>query len=286
MDRDSTNIECLDTDADLNISHLNTSDIDNIENFTMVKNKTKRTINSPKKSIASKQKKTENITNTRERSASVSSWVSVNSDKNSQLSASHNTNIQTNTTFDKNKQSFSQANTSTSQIFSPSNNTTDESNFFTRNPFTPLAVPDEEIMNTTIPPPKHKPPPIYINNIAQYVDFCRTLSQLIGANSFECKARTSDIKLNVSTAEAYRTVIKYLVENNADFHSYQLKEDKAYRVVLRYLHHSTPLEEIKSEIEELGFKVRAVSRVLHPNEEGKEESISAIDTGQRVCSMN
>ncbi|KAK9510018.1 hypothetical protein O3M35_004893 [Rhynocoris fuscipes] len=162
MDRDSTDIECLDTDADYNILHINSSDCD-VDNFKMVKNKVKRSINSPKKSVASKQKRTDNIANTRQRSASASSWISVNSDKNSQLSSSQNSNIQTNTTFDKNKQ----ANTSTSQIFSPSNSPKDASNFFTKNPFTPLAVPDEEVMNTTITPPKHKPPPIYINNVAQ-----------------------------------------------------------------------------------------------------------------------
>lgn len=48
------------------------------------------------------------------------------------------------------------------------------------------------------------------------------------------------------------------------YYTYQLKENRAYRVVIRHLHPTTPESIIKSEIDELGFTVRSVCNMLHP----------------------
>jgi hypothetical protein len=46
-------------------------------------------------------------------------------------------------------------------------------------------------------------------------------------------------------------------------HTYQLKEEGAYRIVIRYLHHSTKIEDIKQEQAELGHRVRNIINVHH-----------------------
>jgi hypothetical protein len=42
-----------------------------------------------------------------------------------------------------------------------------------------------------------------------------------------------------------------------------LKEDKPYRVVLRNLHHSIPVEDIKEDLQKEGFKARNITNITH-----------------------
>ena len=58
-------------------------------------------------------------------------------------------------------------------------------------------------------------------------------------------------------------MVHFLREQNAQFHTFQLREDKPTRVVLRNLHPSTSTELIKSELELRLFEVRKVTNVLH-----------------------
>lgn len=53
------------------------------------------------------------------------------------------------------------------------------------------------------------------------------------------------MKLSTQSAESYRSVIQFLQQNKADFHTFQLKEDMIYRVVIKNLHYATHIEEIK-----------------------------------------
>lgn len=63
--------------------------------------------------------------------------------------------------------------------------------------------------------------------------------------------------------ESYRSLVHFLRNQKAEFHTFQLKEDKPIRVMIRNLHPTTPTELIKSEHETLLFEVRQVSSVLH-----------------------
>lgn len=136
----------------------------------------------------------------------------------------------------------------------------------TYNPFSPLAVPDE--METTSAPPGPqripKPPPIYLKNVTRYADLCKALSQITGPNSFACKARAADLIIHAKTIDGYRGIIHYLKDKKAEYHTYQLEEEKAYRVVIRYLHQSTPPELIQQELAKHGHITRNVAPVIHP----------------------
>jgi hypothetical protein len=52
-------------------------------------------------------------------------------------------------------------------------------------------------------------------------------------------------------------------EQHICHHTYQLKEERAYRIVIRYLHHSTNLDDIKQELAELGHTIRNIINVRH-----------------------
>jgi len=58
-------------------------------------------------------------------------------------------------------------------------------------------------------------------------------------------------------------VIKYLNEKKAEYHTYQQRENKAFRAVIRNIHPSTSLNEIGIAIQEIGFTVRQVANVRH-----------------------
>jgi len=115
-------------------------------------------------------------------------------------------------------------------------------------------------------PPKakdDKPPPVFIKNVTDYITFIDALTNELGENEFTCKCRSKDIILNTCTADSYRAAVRYLTKMGADFHTYQLKEEKSIRAVIRHLHQTTPLDKIKLELEALGFSVRGVSNALH-----------------------
>lgn len=63
--------------------------------------------------------------------------------------------------------------------------------------------------------------------------------------------------------ESYRTLVHFLRTPKAEFHTFQLKEDKPIRVVIRNSHPTTPTDLIKSELKTCLFEVRQVSSVLH-----------------------
>jgi hypothetical protein len=56
------------------------------------------------------------------------------------------------------------------------------------------------------------------------------------------------IKLTCTTPDTYHNLTKHSKEKGIYYHTYQLKEERAYRVVLKYLHHTTEVEDIRQEL--------------------------------------
>ena len=71
------------------------------------------------------------------------------------------------------------------------------------------------------------------------------------------------IKINVSTSDSYRRLIKQFKADNVVHHTYQPRGERAYRMVLRHLHHSIHPNVIKSELEGLGHIARNVFNIRH-----------------------
>ncbi|KAL4156059.1 hypothetical protein QTP88_000094 [Uroleucon formosanum] len=70
------------------------------------------------------------------------------------------------------------------------------------------------------------------------------------------------LKVQTSNPEAYRTLVHYLRNEKAEFHTFQLKEDKPMRIVIRNLHPSTSTEMIRNELEHRLYEVRQVTQVI------------------------
>jgi hypothetical protein len=50
-------------------------------------------------------------------------------------------------------------------------------------------------------------------------------------------------------SNAYKTIIRYLKESKVQFFTYQLKENKQYRIVIKNLYPTTDPDYIKEELE-------------------------------------
>ncbi|KAL4103307.1 hypothetical protein QTP88_018772 [Uroleucon formosanum] len=89
-----------------------------------------------------------------------------------------------------------------------------------------------------------------------------TTNKLKMLQNREVKKSTVDhLKVQTSNPEAYRTLVHYLRNEKAEFHTFQLKEDKPMRIVIRNLHPSTSTEMIKNELEH---------RLYEPTDHSKE----------------
>lgn len=136
-----------------------------------------------------------------------------------------------------------------------------ESPFFSSNQYSALST-EEAQMEASSEPTAPKPPPIFVKNIKNFSLMCTQLDQIAGRDKYSCLSRQADTKISCHDSETYRAVIRYLKDINADFHSYQLREERALRVVIRNLHHTTPTDCIIQELTELGFKPKNALNVL------------------------
>lgn len=109
-----------------------------------------------------------------------------------------------------------------------------------------------------------KPPPIFVHGVINYREMVKNFTAVLEEEQIITKALTNNvIKVNVRTTDNFRKLIKHMKDANIIHHTYQLKEERAYRVVIRHLHQSTPIEEIQDELESKGFKVRNIVNVKH-----------------------
>jgi hypothetical protein len=103
--------------------------------------------------------------------------------------------------------------------------------------------------------PMPKPPPIYISNVTKISLLIQLLEQ-IAPSQYDLKALANhQIKVQPKTSDAYRNITKALIAKQTQFHTYQLKEERPYRVVLKNMHYSIDPEEIKAEVTKLGHTV-------------------------------
>lgn len=104
-----------------------------------------------------------------------------------------------------------------------------------------------------------KPPPIFIYDVINYPLMINQLNNIAEQEQYTTKSMANNvIKINCNTPDTYRTMITYMNENNIIYHSYQLKDERAYRVVIKHLHYSVDTKDITDELSRLGHRVRNI----------------------------
>lgn len=119
--------------------------------------------------------------------------------------------------------------------------------------------------HTSVKPQQNpRPPPIYIYGVTNYKAMLNNLRDVIEAERFHTKTLSDNtVKINTHSIDGYRKLIRHLNAENIVHHTYQLKQERAYRVVLRDLHHSIPIEDIKDELQTYGHTARNITNIRH-----------------------
>lgn len=126
---------------------------------------------------------------------------------------------------------------------------------------------EEPSNNANVTP---KPPPIFIPGVTNIMNMIESFVTIIPRDDFSYKSQRNDeVKVMVSTIESYRKLMKYLENGKINYHTYQIRQERSYRVVLKGIHYTTPVLDIKAELLSLGFDVRNVhnvkrSKTKHP----------------------
>lgn len=110
--------------------------------------------------------------------------------------------------------------------------------------------------NSDKPAPKPaRPPPLFIDGVGNIQPLLKMLEES-AHGEYEVKVlRDERVKIQSKSAESYSIIYKELKKKNTEFYTYQPKQDRSFRVVLKHLHPSTDKEEIKMALEELEHKV-------------------------------
>ena len=114
---------------------------------------------------------------------------------------------------------------------------------------------------TQTPPPP--PAPIFIDDVIDIQSMTKTTQKEIGKDEYKLKISNNSVKALPANPDAYRKLTKLLKTLNANFHTYQLKQERPFRVVLRNIHHSVDLDELKFELQNLGHEVTNISNIKH-----------------------
>ena len=141
------------------------------------------------------------------------------------------------------------------------NTTSSNSNIELGNQFDALSDSHEmDLDNTNKSKRESKPPPIFIPDISDVQRMIKHILSVITIDEFTYKCLIDNkVKISTVSIDAYRKLIQELTRSKVNFHTFQIKSERAYRVVLKNMHFSNDPEDIKHAIEEYGHKVRNVS---------------------------
>lgn len=136
-----------------------------------------------------------------------------------------------------------------------------------RNSYSSLADITDNV-NTSEPTPQvqsqtTKPPPIYME--AKIIEpLIELLNLIVNIDSYTIKQiKENQIRIQLSTPDEYRKVTQELKKKDAAFYTYQLKSERAYKIVVRGLHPAVDKDKIVAEINALGHSVKTITNITH-----------------------
>ena len=121
----------------------------------------------------------------------------------------------------------------------------------------------DDAMDTTVVVNTQHTPSIFIDDVIGIQSMTKTIQKEISKEEYKLKIGNNSVKILPTNPDAYRKLTKLLKTLNANFHTYQLKQERPFRVVLRNIHHSGDLDEPKFELLKHGHKVTNISNIRH-----------------------
>ncbi|GBP73427.1 Nucleic-acid-binding protein from transposon X-element [Eumeta japonica] len=113
----------------------------------------------------------------------------------------------------------------------------------------------------TAPPKGKNPPPFYLLKGSNFVKISADCTRLRINYSKAMRVAEDKIKITVPDVETFRSLNKYLIENQVQFHTYALDEERKLKVVIRGVPEDIDLDDIKADLVNQGFPILAVYRI-------------------------
>jgi DNA-binding response OmpR family regulator len=107
-----------------------------------------------------------------------------------------------------------------------------------------------------------EPPPIIINQVGDYNAIYSYLNTKLDHNYKIILLNNGDLKLNVDTAYLYRTASKMLTEAQFKLCTYENKQTRPIRVVVKKLNSSCKPEKIIQELRQKGYHILDAVNIL------------------------
>ena len=99
-----------------------------------------------------------------------------------------------------------------------------------------------------------KSPPIFVSGVSVIKPLIDLLNEIAKDNYTIKVLPNNEVKIQPSSSEKFIPIVKALKKKNTEFHTFQRKQDRSFKVVLRNIHPSTDTAEIQEEIEKFGHK--------------------------------
>jgi hypothetical protein len=113
----------------------------------------------------------------------------------------------------------------------------------TANRFSTLA--EEHMEEAAKQSTEPKPPPIFIAGVTNIKPLMALLNT-IAKDKYLVKTLYKDqVRVQPTESSVYTTIVKALIDKNTEFHTYKPRQYRSFRVVLKNIHPSTDLNDIK-----------------------------------------
>ncbi|CAH2245744.1 jg17854, partial [Pararge aegeria aegeria] len=132
-------------------------------------------------------------------------------------------------------------------------------NVETNNSFSdlPLDPPDDSGATTGIHKQLNRPPPIILYGVEDVNELFKLLESTSNSEHFKLKiVNKNNLRIVIDNVEEYKKIIDVIRQKGLIGHTFTRKDTKCCRIVIKNLHHSTPLSAITEAVESTGNRVR------------------------------
>lgn len=127
----------------------------------------------------------------------------------------------------------------------------------TSNRFSELPLDSKEPTKEPMEKRPSKPPPIILYGVEDVNKLVELLESTVDKDCFTIKiVNRNQLRVVCVDTEIYKNVITLVRKKGLIGHTFNLKDQRCYRIVIKHLHHTTPHSAIKEEIEKTGNKVQ------------------------------
>ena len=122
-------------------------------------------------------------------------------------------------------------------------------------------VQNADIISDNVVP--SKPPPIYVQGVERIGVLQKALNNITELNYELQVLKNNEVKIVSANIDQYNSLIEFLNSKSTEYYTFKPKHLRGFKVVLRNMHYSTDLCDIKNELSELGHEVVHIQNMMH-----------------------